>query len=399
MNNKNKNKNNNKQSKTVTNVSVVVQDKNKIGRLSKSRVSNVRRGSEYLKLYMNPFDLDHAGAKVMDPQSKYTDTFTLRGEFRIINPANTVGSNNTAAYCIKPNPFMSIIDVQSWSGGPSTSSAVGFIPFASNTYAWGMSTPADFRAKMSNYRVVSHGFRVRLMSPQLETTGRMIVARAPRSRADPIYNVFENLTFGWNQQTADRDNITTIPLNPVGNSSALLQFPDAFEISLIDMIGNDLTLVNAINSYQAFSFLMPGADIYDNVIDSAARTEIGPGGSATGTVGAQTVAYGGFQDSPIGWDDFYLFFDGLPQRASATPIVNVEMIFHLEGVPSISSSTTISPVPSHPPSSGLGATAQQILDAGAKMARAYFTTAAQSFVSRTFTDLTHGSRGAPRVTL
>jgi hypothetical protein len=333
----------------------------------------------------------------MDPQSKYTDTYTLRGEFRVINPGSGAGSNNTAAYVIKPNPFLSVIDVQSWSGGPSTSSAIGFNQLSSNTYMWGMTNPLEFQSKMSTYRVVSHGIRIRLMIPQLETTGRMIVARAPRSRTDPSWLAVNNYTFTYAQQAASYDNITTIPINPVANSSALLQFPDAYEVSLIDMIGHDLTIVNSVNSYEAFNFIMPGSGTYDTAFDTALRNEIGSGSVAAGVVGSQSVAVGAFPDSPMGWDDFYLFFDGLPQRNAATPIVNIEFMYHLEGVPSISSSTSISPLPSSANPQIRGATLQRVLDVTTTMAKNFVTDAAQAFVSSTINAL--NQRGQPRISL
>jgi len=306
----------------------------------KSRPSNAKQPHAYLKLLKNPFDNASFGAKVSDPYSSYTDSYKLHGEFKVYAPV----SISTAAYVFKPNPFLSVIDVQSWSGGTSTSSAAGWTQNPSNSSFWSSTTPAALDNVMSNYRVVAMGLRIRLEIPQQVCTGRMIVARAPRCRPDPPYAITSAHTLTYATQTSAYTPITTYPVNPLANSPFLLETPEAVEFSMIDLIGNDLTIINRPNSYEAFNFCdIPQLPIVDASSDTI--------GNDIFITGAGVPLTSSRDDSGSGWDDIYIYFDGLP--TTTVPVCNIEYILHLEGSPNITSSTSITAVPSHPPTSPL----------------------------------------------
>jgi len=222
----------------------------------------------------------------------------------------------------------------------STSSASGWNQLLSNTYFWGTTTASALDGIMSNYRVVAHAIRIRLEIPQNLATGRLIVARAPRSRSDPNARLLFAKTYGFDYQTSAYAPITTYPCNPVANSPFLLETPESQEFSMIDLMGNDIVVINAPNSYDAFKF----CDIAQSVIIGTGLEESDDTitSNTTGTV--QSV---GRVDNYPGWDDIYLYFDGLP--ATGVPVANIEYILHLEGSPNISSASTITAVPSHPP--------------------------------------------------
>lgn len=306
----------------------------------KNRVSNASKlGNAYFRLLCDPFDNSAFGAKVSDPQSKYTDTYKIHSEFKVVAPSGTT----TAAYILKPNPFLSVIDAQSWAGGISTSSAAGWNQYTQNTYFWGATTPATLAATMTNYRIVSHGVRIRLEIPQQYVTGRMIITRAPRSRRDPPSSTLANCNFTAGSQTLANYPITSYPL-AVANSPYLLETPESMEFSMINLIGNDLLVVNRPNAMSAFEFSQLGNGVAINATQALA-----PGPEVI-TIATSATAQYTFDDNTAGWDDIYIYFDGLPNTAA--PIVNFEIIYHLEGTPAITSTTAIGAIPSHPPSQG-----------------------------------------------
>lgn len=329
MPNKPKNKKQNgSKPKTVQ----VIRSSNKPRQIRRSNATS----NAYFKLLCDPFDNSAFGAKVSDPQSRYTDTYKIHSEFKAVAPSGTT----TAAYIFKPNPFFSVIDAQSWAGGVSTSSASGWVQHANNAYFWGATTPSTLSATMTNYRIVSHGIRIRLETPQNYATGRMIVTRAPRGRADPPYSTLNSFVFAAANQTTSNWPLTTYPLL-LANSPYLLETPESVEFSMINLIGQDLMIVNRPNAMSAFEFCQLGNGVNINATQSYT-----PGNEVLTTATGVIAGYS-YPDNTAGWDDVYVYFDGLPN--SAVPIVNFEIIYHLEGCPSITSTTAIGAIPSHPP--------------------------------------------------
>jgi len=316
----------------------------------------------YLELVTNPFNNLAFGAKVSDPFSRYTDAYKIHGEFKIIAPSGTT----TAAYIFKPNPFLSVIDVQSWSGGVSTSNATGFTTLGTSSW-WAATTPTALASTMTNYRVVAHAVRIRLETNMNTATGRVIIARAPRCRSDPPYSASSANVFDWANQTSAFSPITSVPPNPLLNSPFMLELPESQEFSMLDLMGSDVTIVNKPNSFKAFDFSpCPTSDQFN-----------GAGGrldedTVFNSLGARVG--GGVSDNVEGWDDFYLYFDGLP--SSSVPVANVEIIYHMEGTPAVSSATAITAVPSHPPvGPAPPTTLGQILNVAGRTASLLFTSA------------------------
>jgi len=379
-----------KSTRILTKVKIVQQPKPK----KKSSAPKIGRNatgsaSKYLELLSSPFSTPAFGAKLPDPYSPYTDAYRLHGEFKVVAPSGTT----TAAYLIKPNPFCSIIDVQSWSGGVSTSSASGFTSMGSNAYMWGVTTPAALGSVMSNYRVVAMGIKIRLMIPQQRTTGRMIVARAPRSAPDPAWGALNSHVYSWANQTSAYSPISPVPPNPVLNSPFILELPESQEFSDIEMIGRNVTVVNSPNSYEAFKFNRLSGNATDPTIISGTSHE------GEDIVVGTLLTYSYHPDNSAGWDDIYLYFDGLP--IDAAPVCNIEYVIHLEGVPAISSATTIVAIPSHPPANASGSVGMDsILRSTSRMRKILFEDAPTAYARATgrdaFKDLRHASAMAYR---
>jgi len=303
---------------------------------------SVNASNPYLSLLRQPFDTASFGCKLPDPFSPYTSAYRIHSEFKVSSPAGST----TAAYLIRPNPFQSIIDVQALSGGSSTSAGnSGWTQYTTNSI-YASTTPAALATILTNYRVVSHGIRIRLMEQQQVATGRMIVARAPRSRPDMSYAALSPLTLNWTAVSAAGNTLLGAVPGVVANSPFLLETMEAKEYSLYDLMGLDLVQVNTVSSPLAFTF--------SPVVTTTALTASGLNQLAEVTDATINLTSGAIQvnpaitDNSAGWDDFYLYFDGLPN--GAYPVVNIEYILHLEGVPQLASTSVITAIPSHPPS-------------------------------------------------
>lgn len=364
--------------KTVKLLTVIRTKANKSGR--KRRPAGDRRDSPYMALLRNPFNLSAFGSKVSDPRSKFTDTYCIRSDMKITSPSGTT----TAAYCFKPNPFLSFIDVQSWAQGVSTTSAAGWTPVPTNTSFFAASTPTALGNQLSDYRLVAHGLKIRLELPQQVATGRLVIARAPRAKSDPSFAILSANTcqFQYGYPTV----VSTAPT--ILNSAFMLELPGAREFSLLDLIGCDIGVNNYPNSFEAFSF-SPTVDI--------ARLNGNTYYGQETVDDANFALFGnGLFDNKAGWDDIYLYFDGLP--SSANPIANIEVVFHLEGSPTIASNSVITAVPSHPPTSGesfLGL--DSIMKAVGYMPELIFDSAPRAYEQATGRSLARDAMGAAKM--
>lgn len=304
---------------------------------------SVNQMNPYLDLLTNPFNSASYGSKVPDPFSPHTSTYRIHSEFKVTTPTNIT----TAAYLIRPNPFQSIIDLQAFSGGSSTSGGnTGWTALTSNSMIYAATTPTALSAILTSYRVVSHGIRIRLMEPQQVATGRLIIGRAPRSRPDMPFASTNNTALLWGAVgSAGNSFLGAIP-GVVANSPFLLETTEAKEFSMYDLMGLDITQVNSINSPAALMFSPVYSSAVLNGVATLVEVTDAPVNAGTGVV---TIANntGSISDNQPGWDDMYIYMDGLP--SGLYPAINIEYILHLEGVPQIASTTAISAVPSHPP--------------------------------------------------
>lgn len=310
-----------------------------------------------LKLRMalrDPFDQRVDGVRMCDSFRFPTSTFKLHGTTSISTPAGSAGGS----FALFPHPLLSYIDVQSWTGGLSTTSNTAMTSLgASNPYFFGAATPSALAAVLSTYRVVACGFKIRVQTPQLSRTGRLMIAPIALTNACPPVDILTTIAI-HNASGLSGRILGGVPVS-AANTSSVLSLDGSFELSLPDMDRGDIQLIPkpCSSSYQDFHTarvaknIVAGVDYDDGVIVSAS--------------GAITA--GGITD-PVdmsGHTGFLVHFEGVPV---SSPIFDVEYIFHLEGTPTIATASSGAPVPSGGDWGAMSSSAfNVIMDAAAKM--------------------------------
>jgi len=291
--------------------------------------------SSYLSLLRNPFNREAYGCKVPDPMSKATSAYKLVGTVPV--QSNTAGTGFGVVF--KPNPLLTLIDAGHWSGITNTTyslTAPTFTASAQNATFYSMTSAAGLASVVDNYRVVAFGVKMRMMIPQLSCTGRVIVCKLPRTKVDPTNIAINNQSYSYAVCAANGTGPTMVSPTVI-NSAALLELPGAEEFAMPDLIGRDLTFSSMPTSYAAFNFTnvatsgLVAVSVYQDEEVMA------------GATGGVLINASGPVDNTAGLEDICFYFDGLP---SNQPLVEFEVIIHLEGVPAVANNAIAQPIPS-----------------------------------------------------
>jgi hypothetical protein len=317
---------------------VVLVEKPKISkRTKKSTRGHISKSSthgQYVTAVTNPFHPSAEGVRVPDYYAFDTATYKLKGTISVVAPTSTT----TGSFALFPHPFLSYVDLQSLNGGVSTTSTIAMQQFTGNTSLWGACAPSTFSGILSDYRVVSCGWKLRVQIPQQLRTGRLIIAPIPLNRDLPPYSAL--------------NGVAALPANlarlfggvpvAVAVSSAILELPGSYEISLPDMDKGDILLSTRPISAASSTFHTPITGGAYNATQTSADVLLAT--NTTGTLNAYD-----FSDvlDMSGFAGYLVHFEGVPNATQ--PIVDIEYIYHLEGTPSISvvaTNTAVLPVPS-----------------------------------------------------
>jgi hypothetical protein len=294
--------------------------------------------STFGRALKDPFDPDSLGCRVPDPFSFPTATYHVHGNL-VIGTGGS-GSATSGSVLLLPNPNLSLVDLS------GTVVTTGMNQFASTTFCYGATNPTALGSVLATYRVVSCGFKISNLQPELSATGRLIIA--PFVVPDTIPS--------FNQLSANPTTVNNLSLNVVGSSStnltssAVLDYPESILMVVQDLLHGDIELGCSVVSPQFFSFknALPNNTYATGLLQGDSFTE-----STAGVVVAP-----GFKDDDrsTGGVGYIVYYEGLP--TGATSAFDIEYIYHLEGTPEIGGvSAKINPVPSVLPQSCVGSTA------------------------------------------
>lgn len=286
----------------------------------------------------HPFDPKTLGLQVPDPYSFPTTTYHSHttSVLGVGNTAETVG-----AVVVFPNPLLSMVDISHLNNLISTDYAVQSTPLnrlnatvsvASNAFL-GATTQNDLSSKFSTYRVTSWGFTLRNLIPQLSATGKIIIAPLPIG--DTIPNYAQLIGMGNSGGFTSMMGIPALVIE----SSAILQLPGAFEISVGDLMRGDFEVSGMYTSSSFFDFKMTS-----NSGSPAANTSQGDSADFNSVTNIATNY--GYKDPTrmVGGVAYAIFYEGLPQDQQNA--FEIELIYHLEGSPQVSLSASSTLVPS-----------------------------------------------------
>lgn len=281
----------------------------------------------------NPFDKRAEGVKICDNYAFPTAPYHLKGTVSLVSPA----SNTAGSVMVYANPLYSYVDLSNSSfQGATFTSTTSMAQYVVNTAIFGASSYNNIGGFLDNYRVVSCGFKIRVQAPELNRTGRLMFAPITIGRSIPGVNALGTQALTANSGSAYRLLGGLTP--PEAASSIILQLPGSFEISLNDLATKDLLLLPKPSA--------PAWQIFHSTDGLATynATYFQSDNQLTNAAGASIVDDIADVLDCTGWSGFIIHFEGLP--ATATPVIDIEYIYHIEGTPNVNASSASSPVPS-----------------------------------------------------
>ncbi len=324
---------------------VTVQVTNESGKKKKKarNVLSVSEGNNQYKLaLLNPFSEKALGCRVPDEYFSPTATLALR---EVVTLANT--TSGTFDCIFLPS---AIVPAVSTRGCITNGATLSWASGATNTsYGAIINDSTALYGKVTNHRIVSWGLRIRNTSPVTAAQGALTVALVPMKQRSRVPH---NLSVGFNTSSGTgAANLTPeqwlksvgLPYTGTGASAvvdvaSLLDFPYHAR-------------------YQGAQLAEQTFEIHPKICDATGRS-----------FRNSTDNYYGFDINPESsvayiqpGDASYILCDGWTAVAvgysggssvQGTNTFEVEMIYHLEGSPNVSSSTVFiadSPVSVHDP--------------------------------------------------
>ncbi len=270
--------------------------------------------SYYLAL-ADPFHEGARGAKVPDQFSCPTITQTVRASLTV-----TASASGDALLVVTPNPLCSTLINSGTCGDASTLTTVDNL--SSGSY-WGVN-PASFSGKLDNYRVVGYGVRVTGLSSMTNSAGKFIFGtypintnfvtkNLPLGGATPTTNAAYNSQAFWSEMGIPYSGASPIP-------GALVNYPGSRVYSAVEAGENIIEICPRLSAPAAINF-KPSHDSrmgYDSI---------------TGAAGdAEYLAIDGYEAC-------YIYYTG---GVASTSSFDVELVYHLEGKPNMSTGSSVS---------------------------------------------------------
>jgi len=290
--------------------------------------------SQWKAAICNPFSTEARGVK--NP-----DGFSFPTESRAIKARVTItGLNSNMALGLLPNPCLSMIDITLAGGSATSVLATSLSAYAANPQVYAGTTPTSMNSAYESFRVVSGGYKVRVQTPELSRTGTLICAPFIANRVVPGPNALINVAL----TSADAYSHMLGGINfTVANSAAILELPGAFEVSLADLGREDLIL--------PFKPISTQSGVFHGASFGAGYSATYNESDSTLSTGAGAIYPSGNDMSDLtsceGFCGWLLYADGYV--SSNTPLFSLETVYHLEGVPVISTALGAVPVPDTAP--------------------------------------------------
>jgi hypothetical protein len=264
----------------------------------------------------NPFDQASLGVRVPDMYSFPTVTYHLHGEEIL---ASSTGVGSVAFF---PNPLNSLLDIQKDLNSTSSISSGSMQTF--NPVMYAATTPNGLSAGMSTYRVASWGIKISTLLPELNATGRLVVATVPTLQNTPHPYTLGSLAAGGSYATP-----LMLGSTAQGYSTAsLLNLPTAKEFTFADLARGDIEICG---QYLDPAYFMFKSTSISNTVSST----IAVGEQATFVAGLETAVVNPESSQMGGGVAIIIYYEGVPINTSA---LVVEYIYHLEGTPVIPNS-------------------------------------------------------------
>lgn len=271
--------------------------------------------SYYLSL-VDPFHVGALGAKVPDQYSCPTVTQTIRGSFTV-----TADASGNALLLALPNPLVALA-MQTGSCGDFSTITYGDATTRTNGY-WGIDK-SGFPSKLDNYRVVGYGIRVTGLSSMTNSSGKFIFGTYPITTswstkdftvggATPATNASLTAAQFWKELGVPYNGSTAVP-------SALVNMPGSRVYSAVEASENIIELCPRLST--------PAAMNFRETADSFLGFDYVSGSTSAGDASYLKID---------GYEACYVYYTG---GTASTSSFDVEIVYHLEGKPSLNTGAT-----------------------------------------------------------
>lgn len=310
-------------------------------------------GTSYVVALSHPFEVQAEGAQVPDLYSLPTCTQILRNSFTV----STTDSSGELDIVVQPNVFAT---VASGNGASATVNHVtgGNAWFSNPTiggfYENGMTTATQLATYFSRYRVVSFGIRFRNLQPPLNQQGKFYIAKIPSINQFAYYPN----SYTTNPQWGTYLQFYEMPgLDSSGYiTNSILALPTAMEAMTSQLsLEGGIECVGKITSPVAFEWRNATNDSYlDTTSPGAPYNQSGQVLTQTSATTGQPYLVQQYDSDYLkmgGWSCIMIKGTGLPTTPGA--IFDLEIIFHLEGLPPVGNTIIFSPAKNPPVHIGL----------------------------------------------
>lgn len=289
----------------------------------KKRVDYNKKSSSdaYFVAMAEPFSAQAMGARVPDWFSIPTKTGHITRRFAL-----TTNASGEADAIILPSCYWHAVSPRGSFAGQGTWTALDGTTLA-NAVVY--TTTASLSTQFVNYRIVGYGVKVMGTTSMTNTQGVVLEAKVPissyiNSGGDPVGGITPNIS------NANATKANTLAAYGVPNAAnvvdatSLLILPESSETSLMALCERPMDIIPKITSAEAFSFrLAKDSAVGFNITDQSSVSNVQSGD-------ASYLRLSGHEAVII----------AATGCAASTSVLEVEVIYHIEGIPFISTSTT-----------------------------------------------------------
>ncbi len=277
----------------------------------------------YKEALLNPFSPQAAGARVCDEWALPTGT-------RTVHTTNTITVANTNAWSVMltPHPLMTACI----GSGNATMTWGGTGAYTTNTDIFFLASNSALSGAFINYRIVGGGVRIKNMQAPLGATGRIEIAQVPLAGTGITSLALDTVAFSFPDLTQAYLGATS---NNGDNFISLLGFPHADEYTVTELLTHDIAASFKPSGPDSLEFYKTvprtiGSSGYE-VIDDGALQPLNTTSVAASKVitGLPTIAKG--------WNAICIRGTSFPAGAT----LEIEYILHLEGTPSVLTTTIL----------------------------------------------------------
>lgn len=265
--------------------------------------------AQYEAALMNPFSEMALGARV-------PDSYAFPSEVRHVKMAFTVApSSGNADFAVFPHPLYSLV-----SGVGVIAGGINTLRTVTNLTQRAVVSDAKMVAAFNNYRLVGGGIRIKFSNSYNSATGRLFIAVQPSPANLPIVSAGATNTDIY--RACDLP-FETISAGVIGLPTSILSFPYSMEIPCSELIGNGIEIPFRVSSAEFADWRE--TDLNANKGPSLVTTT---GSTLNDTVPESYCMSGG-------WSSILVRGTNL---SGSTPVLDVEVIYHLEGTPAVAAS-------------------------------------------------------------